>query len=121
MSSENVAAETNEQDHSLAVYFKVWILLFVLSTFSYLVDFYQLQGYLRWTLVLIFMVVKAAFIISVFMHLGLERFALKTLILLPPGVILVLVALMAWEGEYTTESRSSFFSKSQPPASAPIN
>lgn len=97
---------------SLVQYYQVWLLLFVLSTFSYLVDYFHLQGGLRWTLVLIFMVLKAGFIMSVFMHLGFERFALKTLILLPPGAVLVFVAFMAWEGNYTTDSRSERFSSS---------
>ena len=103
--TENVSAD----QHSLAVYLKVWVLLFVLSTFSYLVDYFQLQGGLRWTLVLIFMVLKAGFIISVFMHLGWERLALKYLVLLPPLVLLVLIALMALEADYTHLSRWEFF------------
>jgi len=32
---------------------------FVLSTCSYLVDYFGLEGYLRWSLILLFMVVKA--------------------------------------------------------------
>ncbi|VUD56463.1 hypothetical protein TDB9533_02118 [Thalassocella blandensis] len=106
--------QTVDESHevsSLAKYFKVWILLFVLSAFSYMVDLFQLQGYLRWTLVLMFMMLKAAFILSVFMHLGLERFALKTLVLLPPGAILVLILFMAVEGQYTTQSREFNFSQ----------
>ena len=43
------------QQHPISVYFKVWGLLFVLSSFSYLVDILQLQGALRWTLILVFM------------------------------------------------------------------
>ena len=111
--ADSLQAEQVDSDSaSLKHYYYVWLLLFVLSTFSYLVDYFQLQGALRWTLVLIFMVVKAGFIISVFMHLGLERFALKTLVLLPPGAILVLIAFMAWEGDYTTLSREESFSAS---------
>ena len=34
--------------------------LFVLSTCSYLVDYFGLQGYLRWSLILLFMILKAA-------------------------------------------------------------
>ena len=113
VATEALQDQKKESDSgSLAHYYYVWILLFVLSTFSYLVDFFHLHGGLRWTLVLIFMMLKAGFIVSVFMHLGLERFALKTLVLLPPGVILVLVSFMAWEGEYTTGSRAESFSGS---------
>ena len=33
------------QQHPIKVYFWIWVLLFVLSTFSYLVDYFHLQGY----------------------------------------------------------------------------
>ncbi|MEH6606314.1 MAG: cytochrome C oxidase subunit IV family protein, partial [Pseudomonadales bacterium] len=79
--------QSANQQHPLGVYLKVWLLLFVLSTMSYLVDFFQFQGYVRWTLVLIFMFLKAGFIVSIFMHLGWERLALKTTLLLPPIAI----------------------------------
>jgi len=46
------------QQHPLNIYYAVWILLFVISAFSYAVDYYQLQGTLRWTLILIFMFLK---------------------------------------------------------------
>ena len=105
-------SEQHEQ-HPIGIYLKVWILLFVLSTFSYMVDILQLQGYLRWSLILIFMALKAGFIISIFMHLGWERFALQTLIILPPGVILVVVALMAVEADYTQQSRTTYFSENE--------
>jgi len=36
------------QQHPLKIYFFVWILLFVLSAFSYWVDWYGFQGYTRW-------------------------------------------------------------------------
>ncbi|MEK1869923.1 MAG: cytochrome C oxidase subunit IV, partial [Ensifer adhaerens] len=47
-------AQTHQQ-HPIRLYLVVWIWLFILSTFSYLVDYFHLQGYLRWTLILIFM------------------------------------------------------------------
>ena len=40
-----------------------------------MVDYMQLQGYLRWTLILIFMFLKAGFIIAIFMHVQWERLA----------------------------------------------
>ena len=46
------------QQHPLSIYYSIWILLFVVSGFSYAVDYYQLQGTLRWTLILIFMFVR---------------------------------------------------------------
>ena len=39
-------ASTEGQQHPLGIYFQIWILLFVLSGFSYAVDYFQFQGYL---------------------------------------------------------------------------
>ena len=97
------------QQHPIGIYLKVWLLLFVLSTFSYMVDYYHLEGYLRWSLILIFMLLKAGLIMSIFMHLAWERLAMILLILLPPSAILVLIALMASEANYVFLSRITFF------------
>ncbi len=97
------------QQHPLGIYLWIWVLLFVLSIFSYMVDYMQLQGYLRWTLILIFMFLKAGFIIAIFMHMAWERLALITAILIPPLALLVLIALMAVEGDYTFFARVEFF------------
>ena len=48
-------SETAGQQHPIGIYLKVWLLLFILSAFSYVVDLLQVEGYLRWTLILIFM------------------------------------------------------------------
>ncbi len=101
-----------QQQHPISTYFKVWGLLFVLSAFSYLVDYIQLQGFLRWTLILIFMALKAGLIIAVFMHMMWERIALIYAILLPPLCLLVLIALMALEADYTLLLRLVFFGDS---------
>ncbi len=98
------------QQHPIAIYFWIWGLLFVLSAFSYMVDYLQLQGYLRWTLILVFMFLKAGLIVAVFMHMMWERMALICAILVPPGLILVLIALMAGEADYTFLTRLAFFS-----------
>ncbi len=78
----------------------IWVLLFVFSAFSYMVDYFQLQGALRWTLILVFMMIKASFIVAIFMHMAWERLALKLAILVPPLALLILIALMAIEGDY---------------------
>lgn len=96
------------QQHPLGVYYKVWILLFVLSTCSYMVDFFEAQGALRWTLVLLFMVLKAGFIIAIFMHVVWERMALALTILGPPVVLLLLIAMMVWEGGYVSGTRYEY-------------
>jgi cytochrome c oxidase subunit IV len=96
------------QQHPLGIYYKVWILLFVLSLFSYMVDYLDVQGVLRWTLVLIFMALKAGFILAVFMHVVWERMALALTILGPPVVLLLLILLMALEGNYTESARIQY-------------
>jgi len=97
------------QQHPIGLYLKVWALLFVLSTFSYLVDYFHFQGLLRWTLILVFMLLKAGLIVAVFMHMAWERLALIVAILLPPMCLLVLVGLMAAEADYTFLTRLLFF------------
>ncbi|QDP01321.1 cytochrome C oxidase subunit IV family protein [Thalassotalea sp. PS06] len=101
-------ATDNTQQHPIGLYLKVWGWLFVLSTLSYLVDYFQLQGYLRWTLILLFMFLKAGLIIAVFMHVNWESMALKLVLFLPPIAILVLITLMAIEGDYTFINRQIF-------------
>ena len=92
------------------------LLLFVFSAFSYMVDYFQLQGMLRWTLILIFMLLKAGFIVAIFMHMAWERLALKLAILVPPLALLVLIGLMAIEGDYTFLTRlQSFVQQEQKP------
>jgi cytochrome c oxidase subunit IV len=98
-----------QQQHPIAIYFWIWGLLFVLSTFSYLVDYFELQGYLRWSLIIIFMLLKAGFIVAIFMHMAWERLALIYAILGPPLVLLLLIGLMAIEGDYTVLTRLNYF------------
>ena len=102
-------AKAQDQGHPISVYLWIWFLLFVLSTFSYLVDYYHLEGMLRWSLILIFMVLKAGLIVAIFMHMAWERLALIYAIMLPPLVVLVFVALMAIEANYTLFSRVLYF------------
>jgi cytochrome c oxidase subunit 4 len=93
----------------IGLYLKVWGLLFVLSTLSYLVDFFHLQGQLRWTLILALMIAKAGLIVAIFMHLRWERRALIAVILIPPLALMVLVAMMFVEADYTFLTRMAFF------------
>jgi cytochrome c oxidase subunit IV len=104
--------EAAQQEHPLSVYFIVWGALFVLSTFSYMVDYLDFQGYMRWFLILLFMWLKAAAIVSIFMHMRWERPALITAILVPPLCLLVLILLMAIDGGYTELTREMFYSLS---------
>ncbi len=107
-------AETSanvHQQHPLKVYFIVWGWLFVLSACSYMVDYIGIQGHLRWSLILIFMVLKAGLIVAVFMHMAWERLALAYAILLPPVALLVFVGIMVSESDYTLLSRLTFFAQ----------
>ena len=98
------------QQHPIAIYFWIWGLLFVISTLSYLVDYLDFQGYLRWTLILIFMFLKAGLIVAVFMHMMWERLAMVYAILIPPLVIFLFIAMMSFEADYTFFTRLEFFS-----------
>ena len=102
-------AHVEGQQHPLGIYIKVWAWLFVLSTGSYLVDYFHVQSYTRWTLILIFMLAKAGLIVSVFMHFKWERMALSFAILIPPSLLLVLIAIMTIESDYTFLTRGIFF------------
>lgn len=93
------------QQHPIGIYLKIWTLLFVLSALSYMVDYMNFQGYLRWTLIIVFMLLKAGFIVAIFMHVMWERMALVTTILAPPMVLLLLIGMMAMEGDYTFGTR----------------
>ena len=106
------------QQHPISLYLKVWALLFVLSTMSYMVDYLNFQGYLRWFLILLFMFLKAGFIISIFMHMSWERLAIKYVVLLPPLALLVLIGLMALEADFTYQIRTLFFGMSPAPDAA---
>src|SRR5919201_6214738 len=97
------------QQHPIKLYLVVWGWLFVLSTCSYLVDFFGLHGYLRWSLILLFMVLKAGLIVAVFMHMAWERLALAYAILAPPVLVLVFVGIMVFESDYTHLIRVLFF------------
>ncbi|MFL6547076.1 MAG: cytochrome C oxidase subunit IV family protein [Povalibacter sp.] len=103
------AAHADGQQHPIKLYLWIWLLLFVFSSFSYMVDYFQLKGYLRWSLILLFMFLKAGFIVSIFMHMKWERLALKLAILMPPLALLVLIGLMAIEGDYTLLTRLGSF------------
>jgi cytochrome c oxidase subunit IV len=96
------------QQHPIRVYLVVWGWLFVLSLFSYLVDYFHLQGVPRWGLILLFMMLKAGLIVAVFMHMAWERLALAYAILLPPLAVLVFAALMIIESDHTLWMRQTF-------------
>jgi len=102
-------AQAEGQQHPIGVYLKIWGLLFVLSTASYMVDYFHVESYLRWFLILLFMIMKAGLIVAVFMHMMWERLALLYAMTLPPVLVLVFVLIMALESDYTFATRLTFF------------
>src|SRR6201996_2661465 len=103
------ATHAKGQQHPIRLYLVVWGWLFVLSTCSYLVDYFGLHGYLRWFLILLFMILKAGLIVAIFMHMAWERLTLIYAILLPPIAVLVFVGIMIFEANYTLFTRLDFF------------
>lgn len=114
---EQPAAQAHGQQHPLGVYFKIWALLFVLSAMSYAVDYFQVQGLLRWSLIIVFMLLKAGLIVAVFMHMMWERLALVYAIVVPPLLLVTLLGIGALEADYTLLTRAHFFApEAQQPA-----
>lgn len=107
--ASGTAHSDSHQQHPLRIYLVVWAWLFVLSACSYFVDYIGLQGYPRWTLILIFMMLKAGLIVAIFMHMKWERLALSYAIIIPPVLVLVFVAMMVFEADHTLLTRLTFF------------
>jgi cytochrome c oxidase subunit IV len=103
-----VATEVH-QEHPIKLYLVVWAWLFVLSACSYAVDYFGLHGYLRWSLILIFMMLKAGLIVAIFMHMAWERLAMMYAIIVPPVLVLVFMLMMVFEADYTLLTRLTFF------------
>ena len=114
-----MSSEADQNHHPIGIYLKVWTLLFVLSIASYMVDYYDFQGLLRWTLIIAFMLLKAGFIMAVFMHLMWERMALIGTVLAPPLALLFLIGFMISEGYYVFDARVDYFG--QPEAATRIH
>jgi len=108
---QDIAAPAQGQQHPIGIYLKIWGLLFVLSALSYSVDYFHFQGYLRWFLIIVFMLLKAGLIVAVFMHMMWERLALLYAILVPTLLLMVLLGIGALEADYTFFTRGVFFLK----------
>ena len=106
--TENLKKEQTKT-HKLGIYLWIWGLLFVLSFFSYMVDWLKFQGLLRWTLILTFMFLKAGLIMAFFMHLFWERYTLVNVLLWPMTAIATFVGLMVAESRYTVFTRLVYF------------
>lgn len=101
-----------EQHQPIRVYILVWGLLFVLSTLSYLLDYFDVHPEaLRRFLITAFALIKAALIVAYFMHMRFERLGMVLAILLPPLLLMALVAIILPEGGYVFRVREIFFGR----------
>jgi cytochrome c oxidase subunit IV len=109
MAQETALRPAQGQQHPIRLYLVIWAWLFILSACSYLVDYFQLEGSLRYSLILLFMLLKAGLIVAVFMHMAWERLSLVYAILVPISAVLAFVAIMVLESDHTLLSRLTFF------------
>jgi cytochrome c oxidase subunit 4 len=107
--NSNTSEKKPTTTHKIGIYLWIWGLLFVLSFFSYMVDYYHFKGLLRWSLIIFFMLAKAGLIMAFFMHLFWERYALVNVLLWPMTAILCFILLMAAEAKYTVFTRILYF------------
>lgn len=98
-----------QQSHPIGIYLWIWAALFVLSALSYLVDYVDMTGFIKYFLITLFMMLKAGLIVAVFMHMAWERLALICAIVIPTGVLVFLMSLLALEGNYTLITRLRYF------------
>lgn len=109
MAQAETHSQVQGQQHPVKLYLVVWAWLFILSTCSYLVDYFQFEGGLRYTLIVLFMLLKAGLIVAVFMHMAWERLSLVYAILVPMSAVLVFIAIMVLEADHTLLTRLTFF------------
>jgi cytochrome c oxidase subunit IV len=102
----------------MATYVKVWGMLFVLAAMAYGVGAFNVQGPLRWILLIVLMLLQAGLIVSMLMHLVWERLALVFAIILPPTLLITLIGIGALDGLSTVSTRNIFFSAGAAPASS---
>jgi len=74
-----------------------------------MVDYFHVESYLRWSLIIIFMLLKAGLIVAIFMHMIWERMAMMYAILLPPLLLIVFIGIGILEGDNTLFSRIVYF------------
>src|SRR5262249_3624079 len=107
--AQAAVAHVEGQQHPIKLYLVVWGWLFVLSPSPFLTHFFGIHGPLSWSFILLLIILKAGFIVAVFMHMAWERLALIYAILVPPVLVLVFVGIMVFESNYTLFTRIIFF------------
>ncbi len=109
-------AQEHGQHPAIGTYVKVWGMLFVLAACSYAVAYFGVPGLLRWVLLVVLMLMQAGLIVALLMNLVWERLALVFAILLPPTLLVVLIAIGALDGLSTHLDRNAFFDAPAAPA-----
>ena len=91
-------------------YLKVWGVVLVLITFSYVIFLLQIEPlWLRRFLFIAIALVQAALSLNYFMQLRLERPSLVYAVLLPVTLLISLIVFATGEGSYVTGVRQLFF------------
>ena len=85
----------------------VTLLLSVITIFEVMVGIFYSQSHVSastWTIIkwmyIVLTLIKAGYIVLVFMHLGDERKSLRTTILLPMVLVVYLIFIALYEGEH---------------------
>jgi caa(3)-type oxidase subunit IV len=108
--TDTATATKGEQHQPFQVYLVVWGLLFILSAMSYFLDYFNVHpDWLRKSLITAFALIKASMIVAYFMHMRFERISMVLAILLPPLLLMALVAILLPEGQYVSGVRELFF------------
>jgi cytochrome c oxidase subunit IV len=108
MTHIDATARDEDRQHSGRLFFIVWAWLFALSAFSWLVAYFQISGFPRWSLLLVFMVAKAVLIVAVFMRLAWERLALVVAIAAPLLVLVAFMSALTFEASYIHAERTQY-------------
>lgn len=104
-----------EQHQPFQVYIIVWVLLFIISAISYFIDYFHVEPLiLKRFLITALALVKAAMIVAYFMHMRFERMSMVLAIVLPPLLLLGMIAIFLPEGSYVSGLRELFFAKPAP-------
>jgi cytochrome c oxidase subunit IV len=94
-------AEPNEkQPHGTSAIWRTFWILLVITILDIILYFVMPTGQLKnWTFI-IFGIVKAYFIVGVFMHMKYEKLSLALMILVPVMFIVGLIASLLFEGNF---------------------
>ena len=102
MNQENNQIDVKPIDKSkVTTFIRVVIYLAVITTVELIIAFTFPHEYkwIRNTIFILLTIVKAYYIVSVFMHLGHERISLKLSIVLPMVLVIFFIYVMIYQGD----------------------